>query len=424
MKISDYFPKAQSPQNRTGTQRVDNLTSSIARLNISRTRPLNHRQTPNGLVRDVPRNMHGSALIQPSRGMAEKLEQIRENPFVLQCFALEDRENEEIVLLAAKINIDALEHAGPGLKSSGEFFVKVVAQQKEKLTKSRYNPPEFEKLVIVGCNGDETSCFEEVKIRSGFEYAFQDLKSNTELVRKLADIYGIVLRDAAPFLQDDEETVRIAAMSDPAAYAFASERLKDYKEYVLKLLKEGDDDEVIDLIFPFLSKSLRGDAEVVFATYLSTADARPELYLSDEAKDCEEFYLRLCEITNDESTLFDSMSSRLRSIPDFMLKIVKDYPENILLADPSLLENTTFMLNAVLLEVDVLEHVDPSLLNNPRFMLNAIRLKPKSTKYIGQELMKDRKFRAEVEKILKSKEARGSSTTKSKKLPPLHKTFR
>lgn len=165
-----------------------------------------------------------------------------------------------------------------------------------------------------------------------------DWKNKTDVLERVKKD-GLLLRKASKGLRNDPEVVLAAIDNDGWALEFASKELRNNKEIVLKAVYY--DGRPLQ----FASKELQNDPEVVLAAmrYIAISDVTFQ-YASDKLKDNKEFVLLALK---NKCNILKHVSDKLKDDKDVVLEAVKVYGRSLKYVSDRLKSDREVVLEAV-----------------------------------------------------------------------------
>ena len=185
-------------------------------------------------------------------------------------------------------------------------------------------------------------------------------------VRRIVEHCGRSLKFASERLQDDRETVMLAARENPVALLYASERLRNDANFIYEIMvtwKKGAE------TFRFASERLRDDAQLAHVAVAMESEALS--YASDRLRDDALFVRTAMQQKQDVFVLYYA-SERLRSDKEIALAAVQQDGFALSLVSGGLHDDTELMRTAIKTDERALEFGSERLRDDPDIILLAV----------------------------------------------------
>ena len=235
------------------------------------------------------------------------------------------------------------------------------------------------------------------------KHASDRLKNDKEIVLKAIENDGWFLAYASDKLRKDREFLAEAIHENEECLAFADDDLKeeileefdedndltdeqkDNEEYMLKLIKN----DYFDI--RFASDRLKNDSNFILKAMKTGNSAFKCLaYASDELRSNKDFIFNIFK--KHGSYIFSLVSESLKSDKEFILKLLKLEYICFAYIDYNLRNDKEFMMEAISINPETYEFASYELKNDKEFALQAIRKNPLSFPYASDKLKNDKDF--------------------------------
>ena len=226
---------------------------------------------------------------------------------------------------------------------------------------------------------------DQKKLREKFSNLLQGYRNQMdEAIYPYSETYGEdpekhPFEDAPAELMDDEEyLLRCLEVDDGACFQFASERLKNKKEFVLKASDHYQFEDHISL----MGDSLKKDLDIIIKTGLSEFGEFGDEILNDKNKLFKIIKKKSHKVFDDPSSLPD----KIKSDKNFFLKLskLKDAENTIKWANDEIQNDKTVIESYLKKSPAAIEHINK---NNQNY-----------TKYVSYAISKDGKLIDSVDK--------------------------
>jgi hypothetical protein len=200
------------------------------------------------------------------------LEMVSLDAYCLEFFSEELKQDEQIVLAAAKNSGNAaLEFGAEKFKKNKNILTEVVKNSHNALSFLAENEKNDKKLVItaVDHNGyalqyasEQLRNDKDVVIAAvrnygnALEYASEQLQNDKDLVITAVRTNGDALQYASEELQNDKDVAMVALINSTEAFEYVSERLQSDKEFILHAIGQKDEDAVDDDLDSYISDNI------------------------------------------------------------------------------------------------------------------------------------------------------------------------
>jgi len=200
------------------------------------------------------------------------LEMVSLDAYCLEFFSEELKQDEQIVLAAAKNSGNAaLEFGAEKFKKNKNILTEVVKNSHNALSFLAENEKNDKKLVItaVDHNGyalqyasEQLRNDKDVVIAAvrnygnALEYASEQLQNDKDLVITAVRTNGDALQYASEELQNDKDVAMAALINSTEAFEYVSERLQSDKEFILHAIGQKDVDAVDDDLDSYISDNI------------------------------------------------------------------------------------------------------------------------------------------------------------------------
>ncbi len=200
------------------------------------------------------------------------LEMVSLDAYCLEFFSEELKQDEQIVLAAAKNSGNAaLEFGAEKFKKNKNILTEVVKNSHNALSFLAENEKNDKKLVItaVDHNGyalqyasEQLRNDKDVVIAAvrnygnALEYASEQLQNDKDLVITAVRTNGDALQYASEELQNDKDVAMAALINSTEAFEYVSERLQSDKEFILHAIGQKDEDAVDDDLDSYISDNI------------------------------------------------------------------------------------------------------------------------------------------------------------------------
>jgi hypothetical protein len=200
------------------------------------------------------------------------LEMVSLDAYCLEFFSEELKQDEQIVLAAAKNSGNAaLEFGSEKFKKNKNILTEVVKNSHNALSFLAENEKNDKKLVItaVDHNGyalqyasEQLRNDKDVVIAAvrnygnALEYASEQLQNDKDLVITAVRTNGDALQYASEELQNDKDVAMAALINSTEAFEYVSERLQSDKEFILHAIGQKDEDAVDDDLDSYISDNI------------------------------------------------------------------------------------------------------------------------------------------------------------------------
>jgi hypothetical protein len=200
------------------------------------------------------------------------LEMVSLDAYCLEFFSEELKQDEQIVLAAAKNSGNAaLEFGAEKFKKNKNILTEVVKNSHNALSFLAENEKNDKKLVItaVDHNGyalqyasEQLRNDKDVVIAAvrnygnALEYASEQLQNDKDLVITAVRTNGDALQYASEELQNDKDVAMAALINSTEAFEYVSERLQSDKEFILHAIVQKDEDAVDDDLDSYISNNI------------------------------------------------------------------------------------------------------------------------------------------------------------------------
>ena len=219
------------------------------------------------------------------------LEIVSLDAFCLEFFSEELKQDEQIVLAAAKNFGDAaLEFGAEKFKTNKNILNEVVKNSQDSLSFLAENDKNDKKLVITAVDHNGYA----------LQYASEQLRNDKDVVIAAVRNWGLALKYASKELQSDKDVVITAVRNNGETLQFASKELQNDKDVAMAALIN------CDYTFLYISEILRSDKEIIL-------HALAQKYVHSTGN-----------VINDLSCNFtDNIPEKLKAEKDFVLEMVK-----------------------------------------------------------------------------------------------------
>ena len=230
------------------------------------------------------------------------LEMVSLDAYCLEFFSEELKQDEQIVLAAAKNSGNAaLEFGAEKFKKNKNILTEVVKNSHNALSFLAENEKNDKKLVItaVDHNGyalqyasEQLRNDKDVVIAAvrnygnALEYASEQLQNDKDLVITAVRTNGDALQYASEELQNDKDVAMAALINSTEAFEYVSERLQSDKEFILHAIGQKDEDAVDDDLDSYISDNIpeKLKADKDFVLQMVKVNAMVLGCVSDELK--------------------------------------------------------------------------------------------------------------------------------------------
>jgi len=230
------------------------------------------------------------------------LEMVSLDAYCLEFFSEELKQDEQIVLAAAKNSGNAaLEFGAEKFKKNKNILTEVVKNSHNALSFLAENEKNDKKLVItaVDHNGyalqyasEQLRNDKDVVIAAvrnygnALEYASEQLQNDKDLVITAVRTNGDALQYASEELQNDKDVAMVALINSTEAFEYVSERLQSDKEFILHAIGQKDEDAVDDDLDSYISDNIpeKLKADKDFVLQMVKVNAMVLGCVSDELK--------------------------------------------------------------------------------------------------------------------------------------------
>ena len=230
------------------------------------------------------------------------LEMVSLDAYCLEFFSEELKQDEQIVLAAAKNSGNAaLEFGAEKFKKNKNILTEVVKNSHNALSFLAENEKNDKKLVItaVDHNGyalqyasEQLRNDKDVVIAAvrnygnALEYASEQLQNDKDLVITAVRTNGDALQYASEELQNDKDVAMVALINSTEAFEYVSERLQSDKEFILHAIVQKDEDAVDDDLDSYISDNIpeKLKADKDFVLQMVKVNAMVLGCVSDELK--------------------------------------------------------------------------------------------------------------------------------------------
>ena len=221
----------------------------------------------------------------------------------------EDDEKDKLIE-AVKLDGLALKSAPDNFKDDKEVVLEAVNQNGKALEFASDNLKDDKEVVMAAINKDAIA----------FKYASKKLKNDRDLVIFAVSKNGWVLRWLSNF-NNDKEIVMLSLKNNGLILNLVSDNLKDDEvvvyEALTHLLKF---DSGYERMFPLISSRLKNNKE--FILKVLKFDAKYYNFLSDDLKNDKEIFLTACENIPDSNSLISIMPEDFGNDRDLMIKLI------------------------------------------------------------------------------------------------------
>lgn len=219
------------------------------------------------------------------------LEIVSLDAFCLEFFSEELKQDEQIVLAAAKNFGDAaLEFGAEKFKTNKNILNEVVKNSQDALSFLAENEKNDKKLVITAVDHNGYA----------LQYASEQLRNDKDVVIAAVRNWGLALKYASKELQSDKDVVITAVRNKGENLQYASEELQNDKDVALAALL------TTPIAFGYISEKLRSDKEIIL-------HALAQKYMYSTGK-----------VINDlDFSISDNIPEKLKADKDFVLEMVK-----------------------------------------------------------------------------------------------------
>ena len=247
------------------------------------------------------------------------------------------RKDKDIALLLIKKEAYNFKYLSKELKEDKDFVLTAI-----NINPSIFSYVSSKKL----CDDEEVIELAVSKDKSNIFSASDRLKNNKNFMLKLYKLYNISLHYCASSLQDDEEIVLLECKQNYYYFNSASNRLKNDKKFVTKILEQ-----------------------------------YPECYqfISDELKDDKELAYQSINLNKWNYTY---MSKNLKSIEELANIFINEYPKGYKYLDTSIKNNKEFNLNLVKKDGLMIQYMNSKMKKNKEIQKIAISQNKEAKKYI------------------------------------------
>lgn len=251
--------------------------------------------------------------------------------------------NRDFVLLASKYYIHILYYADIRFRSDREIILKIANKDLEGLTymsQELREDKEFMRLL--------DSEISHLYLKSVFEFASDNLKSDKEFVLEMVKKRGSLLYIVDNNLKSDKEVVLTAVRQNTCVFQYASDNLKSNREFIFELV------EYCGLSIQYASQNLKADREIA----LRAIKQNP-------------FSLRY-------------LDDKLKADREIVLIAIRGNGNVLEFVDNEFKRNQEVVFKAIKQNGDALKFVDEKLKNDPKFMMKVIRI-CKNTQIISND---------------------------------------
>jgi hypothetical protein len=200
------------------------------------------------------------------------LEMVSLDAYCLEFFSEEFKQDEQIVLAAAKNFGDAaLEFGAEKFKTNKNILTEVVKSSQDALSFLAENEKNDKNLVITAVKhhgyalqyapeqlqNDKDVVIAAVRnYGNALEYASEQLRNDKDVVITAVRTNGDALQYASEELQNDKDVAMAALINSTEAFEYVSERLQSDKEFILHAIGQKDDDAVDDDLDSYISDNI------------------------------------------------------------------------------------------------------------------------------------------------------------------------
>lgn len=284
--------------------------------------------------------------------------------------------NKQIILNSVKRNGNNLSLASTKLKNDYDVVLEAIKNNGLSINYASKKLKNHEQLAIIAINNNPESYYflsESLKNNENIIKTlivkepskileFDYLPNYNKLIKKVIKENGMALKYLSNKNRDNERLVLLACKNNINSLEYASERLKNDREFIINTAIKLKTDKVVYFASSSLTHNKQFNIDIIkkigFNLY----------FVFDEFKD--DIDVVEAAVKNDIRN-FEHASERLKENEIIILDLTKKYGP-------------------------VLRYASNKLLNNPNFMLKAISLYNGSIKYIGKELRTNDSFIDEV----------------------------
>ena len=219
------------------------------------------------------------------------LEMVSLDAYCLEFFSEELKQDEQIVLAAAKNSGNAaLEFGAEKFKTNKNILTEVVKNSQDALSFLAENDKNDKNLIMTAVDN----------YGNALEYASEHLQNDKDVVITAVRNNGDALEYASEELQNDKDVVITAVRTNGDALQYASEELQNNKDVAMTALLTSP------IAFEYISEMLRSDKEIIL-------HALAQKYMDSTGK-----------VINDLDFSFsDNIPEKLKADKDFVLQMVK-----------------------------------------------------------------------------------------------------
>lgn len=203
---------------------------------------------------------------------------------------------------------------------------------------------------------------------------------------------GLNLKYASYEMHDNEEIVLMASDKINYAFDFATDRLKNNKEFIKKILvKNGR-------ALQYLSAKYQDDKELVL---LAIQDNDSLQYVSKRLKNDQEVIKACFNVHNNHSVLRD-IGVHLKADIDFMLPFLKIEPKSFIYCSEEIRKNREIVEMVLAKNGEVYSAIGRDLKNDKKLLLLALQTYPSISKMIIGEQLKEEVGDNDLKKYLEA----------------------
>lgn len=255
--------------------------------------------------------------------------------------------------------------------------------------------------IIERINNNQKIDFKKLdeKFKDNKELVIKFIESNPNLVGKN------IIKNASDRLKDDEDVVSLAVINHATGFQYASNRLKNDKNFVKETIKKIDsylknkykdvqnlDPEFIKYtenliilnILKNVSEELKNDKEILLSAISITPEAIKEA--GKELKNNRDFILEAIKI---DSFVLYYVSSKFQNDKELVLEAVKQKSYVLVTASNKLKNDKEVVLEAVKQNGYALSYASEELKNDREVVMEAIKNDSGAIDYASEELQKE-----------------------------------